>query len=236
MVKSLSEEKRLRDIVKFGDLSKKSNALRSNISLIDKHLKFIRTNLERTERNLVLYNLLKKTRLYLYCLMTSLDGPTEQLGFITRILFELNLLTRYVLMDEDNLKRFVAQTGDDKIKILEGILEFLQDSSEENAKIIEEEINRIKTLKQKHNLTSIKSLPNFKDIARIVGLEKEYKALYKLFSKYVHPTPYIINGSPEEIHGNEVRNIFLIHAQLYAGDTFQRIKEVIYSNIATTSG
>jgi len=222
----------LRDIVKFGDLSEINNILKSKISLIDKHLEFIRTNLERTERNLVLYNLLAKTKLYLYCLMKSLNEPTEQLGFITRSLFELNLITRYVLMNEENLKRFVAQTGEDRIKILEGILEFREDSSKENVKIIEEEINRIKTLKQKYGLTSVKSLPSFKDIAHTVGLGKEYKALYKLFSKYVHPSPYIINGSPEEVHSNEVRNIFLIHAQLYAEDTFQRIKEETYANVA----
>ena len=159
--------------------------------------------------------------------MQSLNGPTELLGFITRCLFELNLITRYVLMNEKNLKRFIAQTGEDKIEILEGILKFREDSSEENVKIIEEEINRLKTIKQKYNLTPIKSLPRFKDIAQTVGLEKEYKALYKLFSKYVHPTPYIINGNPEEIHSNEIRNIFLINAQLYAKDTFQRIKEVL---------
>ena len=228
----MSREKRLRDIVKFGDLSEINNILKSKISLIDKHLEFIRTNLERTERNLVLYNLLAKTKLYLYCLMKSLNEPTEQLGFITRSLFELNLITRYVLMNEENLKRFVAQTGEDRIKILEGILEFREDSSKENVKIIEEEINRIKTLKQKYGLTSVKSLPSFKDIAHTVGLGKEYKALYKLFSKYVHPSPYIINGSPEEVHSNEVRNIFLIHAQLYAEDTFQRIKEETYANVA----
>ena len=228
----MSKERRLRDIVKFGDISEIRNTLESSVSLIDKHMEFVRANLERTERNLVLYNLLAKTRLYLYCLMTSLTGPTELLGFITRSLFELNLITRYVLMNEENLKRFVAQTAEDKIKILEGILEFRKDSSEENAKILEDEINRVKTLKQKHNLTSIKPLPTFRNIARIVGLEKEYKALYKLFSKYVHPTPYIINGSPREIHSNEVRNIFLIHAQLYAGDTFQRIKEVTNGNVA----
>ena len=83
-----------------------------------KHLEFIRTNLERTERNLVLYNLLAKTRLYLYCLLTPLNDPQNNLGFITRSFFELKLITRYVLMNEENLTRFVAQTAEDKIKFL----------------------------------------------------------------------------------------------------------------------
>ena len=227
----MSREKRLRDIVKFGDLSEINNILKSKISLIDKHLEFIRTNLERTERNLVLYNLLAKTKLYLYCLMKSLNEPTEQLGFITRSLFELNLITRYVLIKEENLKRFVRQAGIDRIQILEGSLELREDSSKENAKILEDEINKIKGLIQKYNLASLKSLPSFREIARITELEKEYKALYKLFSKYVHPSSYIIAGSPKEIHSNEVRNIFLIHAQLYAGDTFQRIKEATNGSV-----
>lgn len=220
----MNQGKRIRDIVKFGNLSEVNNAIRSDISLIDQHLEFIQTNLDRTERNLTLYNLLRKTREYLFCLASSLNGPTEQLGFVTRSLFELNLITQYILKDEKNLKRFVAELGSDKIEILNGILELREDSSEENAKELEKEINRIKALAKKHNLI-LQKPESIKTIATIVGLEREYKALYKLFSKYVHPSSYIINASPKEIHSNEIRNIFLIHAQIYAIDTFQRIKE-----------
>lgn len=208
-----------------------SNAIESNIRLIDQHLEFIRTNLDRTERNLVLYNLLGKVRLYLYCLASSLSAPTEQIGFLTRSLFELNLITRYVLMGEENLKRFVSETALDRIQILEGLLELRQDSSKEAEKILEEEIARVKALVKKHCLT-LQKPAHINTIAKMVGIEYEYKALYKLFSKYVHPSSYIINASPEEINSNEVRNIFLIQAQIYAGDTFQRIKQITTSGVA----
>lgn len=221
----MNKGRRIRDIVSSGHLSEVSKAIESNISLVEQHAEFIQTTLERTETNLVLYNLLYKTKLYLHCLDSSLKGPTEQIGFVTRSLFELNLITRYVLMSEDNLKRFVAESAFDRIKILEGILELREDSSEEAINKLETEIARINAITAKHNRDPKK--PNFiGDMARTVGLEQEYNALYKLFSKYVHPSSYTINAATKEIHSDEVRNIFFIFAQLYAGDILQQIEEV----------
>jgi len=218
------EEKRLRDIVKFGDLSEVSSTIESTISLINQYMEFIQTSSERTEKSVLLYNILNKVNRYLYSLISSLGGPTEQIGLVTRSLFELNVITRYVLISEENLIRFVAEGAFDKIQILEGLLELRETSSKENVKIIEEEITRLRTIVKDSNLI-LKKPESIIIRARMAGLEQEYKALYKLFSKYIHPSSYTINAGYKEIHGSGIRNIFLIHAQLYAGDTFRLIKE-----------
>ncbi len=214
--------------MKFGDLSEVQSAISLNISLFDKHLEFIRINLNRTEKNLVLFSLLGKARVYLHCLGKSLTEPTEFLGFLTRSLFELNIITRYVLMSEENLKRFGGEFVVDKTQILRGLLLFSKDSSKETVEALEKEIARIKTIAEKHALPIQKS-ELIRDRAKRVGLSEEYDALYKLFSKYVHPSSYTINASSEEVHSNEVRNIFLIYSQIYAGDMFQRIKDATSS-------
>ncbi len=216
--------------MKSGDLSEVESCISLNISLFDKHLEFIRINLNlnRTERDLVLFNLLGKARLYLHCLRCSLSEPTELLGFLTRSLFELNIITRYVLMSEENLKRFGSEFVVDKKQILQGLLTLGEDSSREAVQTLEKEIARIEEIAKKHNRAPQKS-EFIKDKAREVGLSEDYEALYKLFSKYVHPSSYTINATPEEIHSNEVRNIFLIYSQIYADDMFQRIKGVTSS-------
>lgn len=227
----MSQEKDAWDIAESGDLSEMTRFIESYVSLIDENLKLILANLDKTERNTVLYNLLLKLRLYLHCLMSSLMGPTEQLGFATRSLFELNLITRYVLMSEENLRRFVAESMVDMIQIFEGLSEAAHISSKEDVRIYEQEIARSKAFAKKHNLPLKKPNP-IRDIAKVVGLELEYKALYKLFSKCVHPSSYSINvGSQELLGGDRLRVVFFAFALLYAGDTFQRIKEAIMGGV-----
>lgn len=220
----MEQAKRIRDIVKFGSSTEVYNAISSHISLTNQYLEYIQKSLARTEKNLLLYNMLKKVSRYLYCLAASFEGPTEQIAFITRSLFELNIFTRYVLINEENLSRFVAESAFDKIQIYEGLLELGEDTSKENVEKLKEEITRLKTIIEKSNII-LKKPESINTRAKIVGLEKEYKAMYKLFSKYVHPSSYTINAGYKEIHSGKVRNIFLIHAQLYAGDTFRLIKE-----------
>jgi hypothetical protein len=222
-----NEVKRLHDIVTFGNFSEIKKGITSNMSMVEKLADFIRKNLDRTERNYVLYCILGKVKSYLYTLVRSLEGPTEQLAFISRSFFELNLIVRYVLMNEENLKRFVAESAVDRIEVYKGILELPEANEKDNAeqaKVLRKEIARINELAEKYKL-DYKGHISMKDIAKKAGLEVEYKALYKLFSKYVHPSSYTITMRSEDTHSLEMRNIFLIHAQLYAGYVFQCIKE-----------
>ncbi len=89
---------------------------------------------------------------------------------------------------------------------------------------LESEIARIQAVARKQKI-DLEKPRSFMAMAQKVGLEREYKGLYKLFSKYVHPSSYTVNGAPDEIDSQVVRNILLIQAQLYAADTFGRLKE-----------
>lgn len=228
----MDQEKGIWDIVESGNLAEVIGFIKSNVALIDQHLEFIQANLGKAERNFVLYNLLAKANLYLYCLMSSLSGPIEVIGFISRSLFELSLITRYVLMSEENLMQFVAESGVDKVQLLEGLLEVGDIAYKEDVEGIKEEIAKLKATSEKFNFQPQK--PNsIKTIARIVDSELEYKVLYKLFSKYVHPSSYSINlGSEDFMSEDRLRHTFLVFALLYAGVTFQRIKEATVGKVA----
>jgi len=227
----MDQEKGIWDIVESGNLAEVIGFIKSNVALIDQHLEFIQANLGKAERNLVLYNLLAKVNLYLCCLISSLSGPVEVIGFISRSLFELSLITRYVLMSEENLMQFVAESGVDKVQLLEGLLEMSDIAYKEDIEGIKEEIAELKTTLVKFNFPSKK--PNsIKTIARIVDSELEYKALYKLFSKYVHPSSFSINlGSEGLMSEDRLRHTFLAFALTYAVVTFQQIREATVGRV-----
>lgn len=88
--------------------------------------------------------------------------------------------------------------------------------------ILEAEIERLKSIRDRHNLPTIKSPASAGQIAKEVGLSEEHKNLYKLFSKIVHPSSYLVNDY-KNAASTEIKMILQIHAQIYALDSFSRI-------------
>jgi len=56
-----------------------------------------------------------------------------------------------------------------------------------------------------------------------MGMEDEYIGLYKLFSKYVHPSSLLINGWYSQKPDLSWLDVFLVKAQIYAGDAIYRL-------------
>jgi hypothetical protein len=59
-----------------------------------------------------------------------------------------------------------------------------------------------------------------------VSREDEYLFAYKFYSKYTHPTSWIVNGNNKTslappLPPPEYKNIFLVNLQLYAGETIE---------------
>jgi hypothetical protein len=227
----MNQEEGIWQAVESGGISGVITFVDSNMSPIDQHLEFIRANLGTTGGNLVLYNLLAKVNQYLYCLRFSLTGPTELIGFVARYLFELDLTTQYVLSSEENLMRFVGEAGRDKIQILEGLCGLPDIILKEDARlkkdqrVMEEEIAKIRASAKKLHFPLNKP-DSFAAKARIVGDKLEYEALYKIFSKYIHPSSYSITvGYEDLLIADRLRTMFLSWALIFAIHTFRVIKE-----------
>lgn len=60
--------------------------------------------------------------------------------------------------------------------------------------------------------------------AEAVGEKAEYEAFFKLYSKYVHPSSFLLNGNPKSVHSPVFFNILVIQAQRYAADSYERLK------------
>ena len=188
---------------------------------------WIRSNSPRDERNVVLFNLLASSAQYLGIASANLESHVSVLALATRCLYELNLRTRAVILSEENLNQWCSEAVTDKVQVLEGLLE-LETVHDMNIQreMLRAEVERLTALREKYKLPTVKKPQDAGVIASNLGLSREHKSLFKLITKLVHPSSYLIND-----YGNaaseETMAILQMHTQLYAWDTFSRICDVV---------
>ena len=205
--------------------------LKNNLDNVVEKCRFlilwIEKNIDRTERRVILCNLLIATADYLKLTKSSLNSHISAIAISTRSIYEINVKLRSLIADQENLRKWQSEAVTDKVQALDGILLLANDSesiAEQN--IIKQEIERLNDLITKYGLPTIKQPISTGNLAKTVGLENEHNALFKLYSKLVHPSSYLVNdyNSAASI---ENRKILQIHAQLYAYDSISRICEAL---------
>ncbi|MBX3226271.1 MAG: hypothetical protein KIT84_43205 [Labilithrix sp.] len=184
---------------------------------------WIQGNCARDERNLFLHNLVAAALPYLDVAARESEGPTQVLAFCTRSIFELELRAHHLLHVPDGLEGWKAEFLRDSIEILEGLLTLRQPESESHAKVLEVELQRLRTLGTAHGVKSDGKLLGAGDLARAVGRRDEYVGMFKLYSKLVHPTAYSVNKPATDVQGGDVRNVLLVQLQLYAWSLLGRV-------------
>lgn len=151
----------------------------------------------------------------------------EILALSTRNVFELNMIYQYTCLNDENLREWIGNRAKDEIEILEGMLTLSEKPNSEDEKIFKARIDDIRTTAQNKNYKISKQLTT-KMLAVKVGLINEYEGLFKLYSKFIHPTSYLINSNPEAVNSLQYKNIFLMQFQIYLSDLESRLR-VIYT-------
>lgn len=162
-------------------------------------------------RNLITYSALLVDRL-----ISTIDQPIEFSAWTARNLFECYLISVYIVTDPLKAKEFLVQKASDELEINEGILSLKNvNTKKETLKPIHDRIEHIKTTMKNHGLIQSKHW-TVSMLANQTGNKDEYDAFFKLYSKYVHPSSWLINGKTNEFDNLTYKNIFLIQAQYYA--------------------
>lgn len=184
---------------------------------------WIRNNCQRTDKSVSLINMLSSSAQYLRVAAKNLDEHISVLALATRNLYELNVRIRAILASNDELQKWLSEAITDKTQTLEGILG-LDTVSEvkQQRKVLRAEIDRLNLLCKKYALPTLSKPEGTSDIAKRVGLADEHKAIFKLVTKLVHPSSYLINDY-ENAASVQIRAILQMHAQLYAWDSFNRV-------------
>ncbi len=183
-------------------------------------------NVERNDKTLTLFNLLAASVNYLDMAAKNIEEHISAIALATRSLYEINLQARDIPRSSDSLLRWQGEAVTDKIQVLEGILGLETSSAmPEQRKVLLTEVDRLLSLRKKYGLPDARP-SGAGEIAKSAGLAKEHSALFKLFSKLIHLSSYLINDY-KNAASNETAMILQIHAQLYAWDTFRLICDAV---------
>ena len=222
-----SRQGRLRDRIEIGDLTTVQRTLAAMHRHFCRTCQWITDHVERTEQNVVLFNLLSATSAYLGIAAHNLQTHASVLALAARSLYELNVRSQHILGSDDRINQWLSEALRDKIELLEGVLH-LDSASEQGHEraILRDEIGRLESLAAKYQLPALKRIPSTAAIAESVGRSDEHKALFKLFSKIIHPSAYLVNDY-QNAASEQVLIVLQVHAQMYAWDTFYRISDAL---------
>lgn len=148
----------------------------------------------------------------------------EAVAHASRNMFELNIIYRHTRMSDENLKDWLGNKFQDEIEILEGILKLSENPGSDHELILQERIRHIRATAQKHQIKLSRQLTT-KTIAAKVGLIDEYDGFFKLYSKFVHPTSWLINSKNDKVSSFEYKTILLVQFQTYLFDLEGRLSE-----------
>jgi hypothetical protein len=155
----------------------------------------------------------------------SIDAPVPVLALATRNLFEIGLRARYIQQSHDNLKAWMSEALLDRIQLHESLLTLK--GPEHLAQVLRNAVAHDRKLAEKHGLVLGRKPMSTAEVAEKVGMREEYTALFKLFSKLLHPSSYYVNASQDEVGSLTIRNVLLVHIQLYGHDLVGRAEQWI---------
>jgi hypothetical protein len=144
---------------------------------------------------------------------TALRKDIKLFAWRTRNILEGFLLLKHSVSSPKNAEIFLAQRIGDEQTILEGILGLAHEASGD-ATPIKDRVAKCKAVLAKHGFS--KASPwRVDQLADAVGMKEDYAAFYKLYSKYVHPSSWVIIATSEEYDDQPYWEAFILNAQLY---------------------
>lgn len=133
----------------------------------------------------------------------------DLIGYSTRCIFEADLMLQYYGQHQPQqmYDRMKGEIDRDDFDILESVVAYHRSPAQETRQLFTDHARRKQS---KHPRT-----PNFLELATRTGAEDEYRGFYKLYSKYAHPSAYLLFADRREVWSGYVRDIFLDRAVRY---------------------
>jgi hypothetical protein len=216
---------KLGDKVVFGSTEDVNTNLRKIISVLDEEVSKLLLKEGVDYPLFALRALTNYTGVLFDRLISHQDFPIEYNAISARNLFECYLLIAYINSDPSKAKEFLSQKAYDELEINEGFLSLkTANTSETSIKLIRDRMDYIKELMKKNGFIPSRHW-TVSSLAQQTNNKVEYEAFFKLYSKYVHPSSWIVNSFNNEYDNPIFRNIFLLQGQLYASRIIKLISE-----------
>ncbi len=160
-------------------------------------------------------------------LKIGFEKYTGLLAWATRNLLELYIFTQYVLVSEDNARRFVGDRLIDGLEIFESFRAWqIVINCEADTTAVDETISMARAQMDVEGVSGQKFLKT-SALAKAVGMEVEYAHFNKVCSKLVHPTAWSVLAMNDEGELDQMRPILFFAGARYGSDIGYRVREHI---------
>ena len=217
----------LRDITKNGS----DDDLRANLSNLSNRLRTVGVELySRTDLDVgcrVYPSVAESTAMQLELLARLLNEPIEITANVCRTVFEINVVFRYCLSSNKCLDDYATQAGTDELSIYKSIKSLSDEDTDPNRlQLLDAHMDQIRTVLTKHGKSLKPNRPSLFQMAKEIGLKKEYESMYGIYSKYVHASAWFVLRKRDHIDLPVYRLPMQLHSQLYAADTLNRLEDL----------
>lgn len=187
----------------------------------------------RSDETVAIASLFKRASLDVARLREAVPLRADLAGWSMRNLFELWVIFSSVVGDAEHMRRWIAQTVSDEIQVLEAVRTWIVDNPD-RLQVLEEGIAQLRRNCEGLGLDPEARQFNIEHLSKALNRQDEYTVMFKLSSKFVHPTAVLVNGRL----GNdaEYTNMFLIRSQEYAQQMLAEAKRWFELWSASTAG
>lgn len=158
--------------------------------------------------------------------LTSGDD-VDLAAYFTRNIFEATLLLEYMVRHAPKIDsgQMVFEMLQDHLDIVNGAASLFQDHPELVAELEKHRESIASNTKVKSR--KLKRTPRVSELAKITGATSEYIGMYKLYSKYTHPTAYLLFSSRAKNEAESLLEIFRARAHFYATQAQNTYQELM---------
>ncbi len=184
-------------------------------SSLDSLLATVQQRLQRDNRNLAFFNLGRRAYYEVRRVASRPEDSIEELASSVRNLHEIELTLRYLLQNEAHVNQWLGQAANDEREIVEGFLMLQnkmtpEDVANSNARLkaLEDTCSRLGFERRKPW--------TMRQLSRSSKRTREYDTFYKFYSKFVHPSSWLVNGQSAEEQSASYKNLLVSLARVIA--------------------
>jgi len=164
-------------------------------------------------------------------LQAHLDDQADVVAWISRSLMELLFMLRYMYSGRDQYDEVIKEQLKD-LKDIERILYpngVPPDDAPNEIKVYHSEMGKLWDVMRKYGVEQdeLKGAKQVRHFAEGAGLLDLYERDWKIHSKYVHPSSYLLFGKKSSVYGEDVRLYFWTLAQFYAARNLRDLHKMI---------
>lgn len=164
-------------------------------------------------------------------LQLHLDDEADIIAWISRSLMELLFMLRYMYSSRERYDEIIKEQLKD-LKDIENMLYSDGAPSEdapEEVKVFHSDMKKLWEAMQGYGIDrdELKKINQASHYAQGAGLIDDYRHAWKIHSKYVHPTSYLLFGRRNFVYGDGIRLFFWVLAQYYAARNLRDLHRMI---------